>query len=446
MTRLFWAVSVGLAFAIAACSGGSGGDGGTGGGKGGGTGGSSGDRYTLYTLDPAAQEPRYLSAAANGNRIGVAYFSMVGDGGVAILPEDGGPEAVTNYDLYYLELNNGVASAREKIATVQRVYGVSLAFQPSGEPAVAYLGGGSDMSAYWFQSDAVVSFRNGGTWATEVVATQGNEANCGSAVSDRGFVVGVFPSLAFIGNTGYLAYRDGHGGQFPQQDWAASDLEIATRTGANAWTKNCLIAGGDNKQAWGGHNKLINAGGALAITSDKIFGGADTTASNVIFNYVQADGGWSLPQSVLPVANTQSGPSPAWDSQEKFGIATINKSTGELYLLTSANGRNWSSPDPVYAAGSGGWYPSLAWDPVYHEPAIAFYICDTRAGQNEGFCPAAEDKLVVTQRNASVGNWREEDVDLEGGVQTQLGFFASGKRWLVYRDPRSGVVKAAIEK
>lgn len=446
MTRLVLSLVAGLSLAVMGCSSGPGSDAGTGGGKGGGNGSDGGSRYTITTVDSQAQEPRYLSAAADSQgRIGIAYFSKTGDGGMALLP-DGGPEPVTNYDLYYLQFNNGTASAREKIATVQRVYGVSLAFQPSGEPAVAYLGGGSDMSAYWFQSDAVVSFRNGGTWTTETAVTMGDEANCGSPVSDRGFVVGLFPSLVFIGNTAYLAYRDGHDGQFPQQDWAGSDLELATRTGPNAWSTQCLIAGGDNKQAWGGHNRLINAGGRLAVSSDKMFGGADTTASNVIFNYVQADGGWSAPQSVLAVANTQSGPTLAWDSQEKFGLASINKSIGTLYMMTSMDGRTWSSPDPVFGSGSGGWYPSLAWDPIYHEPAIAFYICDSRVGQNEGTCPTGEDKLVISQRNSASGQWREEDVDLEGGTQLQLGFFASGKRWVAYRDPRSGAVKVAIEK
>lgn len=115
-------------------------------------------------------------------------------------------------------------------------------------------------------------------------------------------------------------------------------------------------------------------------------------------------------------------------------------------MMTSQDGRLWSSPDPVFGSGSGGWYPSLAWDPTYHEPAIAFYYCDSRVGQNEGTCPTGEDKLVITQRNSSAGNWREEDVDLEGGIQIQLGFFTTGKRWVAYRDPRSGAVKVATEK
>jgi hypothetical protein len=56
------------------------------------------------------------------------------------------------------------------------------------------------------------------------------------------------------------------------------------------------------------------------------------------------------------------------------------------------------------------------------------------------------------------GNWREVVVDTEGGYAPKLGFFASGKRFVVYRTPPGvhqatgqslenvGIVKIAVER
>ena len=93
------------------------------------------------------------------------------------------------------------------------------------------------------------------------------------------------------------------------------------------------------------------------------------------------------------------------------------------------------------------WYPSLAMDPVNHEPAIAFYICSPRSSVNETACTTTEDKLVVAQR--VVGTWRETLIDEGGGYHPKIGFFASGKRVVVYRkppavDPNTGLTVTSV--
>lgn len=408
----------------------------------GGSGGGGGTSFDYVTLDPATSEPTYLAMAVGpGDRVGVAYFASLSGGRDAGLA-DGGIEFARDFEVRYVEWNGGQPSAPEPVRTVQRVYGVSVAFQGSGEPAVAYLGGGADQSAYWFQSDAVVSFRSGGTWTERLVAARGNEVSCGNPVSDRGFLVGLFPALVFDGAKGYLAYRDTHDGQFPQQDWNGSDLELA-EGGPTSWTKACLQAGGNDKRAYGGHTVMVMADGQPALVHDRIVGAADGPGQDAIFLKRKSDGTWTTPVSI-GIASTQSGPSLAWDSVAGFGIAVVERAENALKFTSSQDGVDWTVLDPVYQSGTGGWYPSLAFDPVHHEPAIAFYSCSPRSGQSEGSCLSSEDELRVTQRIG--GDWRETVVDSEGGYLPKLGFLSTGKKVVAYRLPGTGAVRLAVER
>ena len=104
----------------------------------------------------------------------------------------------------------------------------------------------------------------------------------------------------------------------------------------------------------------------------------------------------------------------------------------------------WDQATPVFGGGSGGWYPSLAMDPVNHEPAIAFYVCSKISGQAEGTCLENEDELRIIQRVFS--NWRETLVDSEGGILPKIGFFANGKRVVAYRVPKTKRMRLAVER
>jgi hypothetical protein len=211
----------------------------------------------------------------------------------------------------------------------------------------------------------------------------------------------------------------------------------------------CVAPGGDNKNAYGGHLRMIiGKDNQPAIVHDQMFGTADTNGQNVIFQQRRTDGTWSTAGgTLLAISNTQTGATLAYDPTEGFGIAVVDRGTSQLSYINSANGLAWSAIDPVFGAGSGGWYPSLAMDPINHEPAIAFYVCSARSSVNETGCNIAEDDLRVTQRIA--GNWREVVVDPGGGYAPQLSFFASGKRVVVYRvppaiDPANGLPVANV--
>ncbi|MCC6334541.1 MAG: hypothetical protein IT380_11210 [Myxococcales bacterium] len=450
---------------LSACGGGGGGTGGGGGGGGaGGGGGGSTDPWAIASLDPAARQIDYFAVAFDptARRVGVVYYAPRGTQTMAGHPD---------YDIKYVEWNDpdgdgvGAVSPVETIRYVQRKIGLAIAFHPTtGEPTVSYLGGDPGfimgMSIYWFQSDGVINRRSNGTWTETIVVATGDVVNCGNPVSDRGLLVGLWPALLYD-PTGLLfyAYRDGHDAQFPQQDWNGSDVELFE--GA---TGKCVSAGGNNKQAWGGHNQLVMGNGQPAIVYDQMFGTSDTNGSNVVFQERDSAGSWGSPAVLLNISNTQSGPSIAYDSMEGLGVAVVDRATNELsYINRPPGSSTWSSVDPVFGTGSGGWWPSLAMDPAFNEPAIAFYVCSPRNAINETNCLTNEDELRIRQRVA--GNWRETVVDKAGGYQPKLGFFVQGtgpsavsKRVVVYRQPRSidpgtglpvtneGELKIAVER
>lgn len=424
----------------------------TGGAGGGGVSDAGVSAFDVSFLDATARVATSIGIAVNRTtqRVGVAYYSPAGT------MTSGFPD----YFLKYVEWQQGaIVVSPETIRTSQRLSTLSVAFDPAnGQPLVAHLGGGAGalmgMSPYWLQSDAVFSRRTGpNAWTDVIVATDGNQVTCGNPVSDRGFLVGLFPNIGFDG-TGklYFAYRDSHDGQFPMQDFAASDVEV---WGGNPLSGECAAAGGNNRNGVGGHLQMtIEASNRVALAFDQVYA-ADQSGQNVLFHVRAPNGMWTMPTTILSVTNTQTGPSLASDPVEGFGIAVLERAANELKYIHSSNGTVWSQPDPVFGAGSGGWYPHLAMDPVNHEPAITFYVCSTSTSTNELNCPVGQDELRVTQRIG--GTWGDTLVDLEGGFSPKLGFFDSGKRVVVYRVPpavlpdggvvlNEGALKIAVER
>ncbi len=444
-------------------------DGGIGGGRGGGTGGGGGTLapFSIFELDPTARDATYFAMALDPvqERIGVAYFTPVGTttefNGASF---DAGVERAPDFHLKYVEWKQGaLVGPPETLRIMQRKAGVAIAFDPSsGEPVVAFLGGANGFvqgqSIFWFQSDAVLSRRNAGTWTETTIATTGDQVTCGNPVSDRGLLVGLWPALAFdAAGKLYFGYRDGHDGQFPMQDWAGSDVEVWDGMQTPS-TGRCVAAGGNNKKAYGGHLQMvIGANDQPAVIHDQMFGTSDSNGINVNFQKRNADGSWTVPGgALLNISNTQTGASLAWDPVEGYGIAVTDNATNQLSYINSANGVNWSAVDPVFGSGSGGWFPSLAMDPINHEPAIAFYFCSPRSAVAQTGCTTTEDELRIIQRVAD--HWQEKVVDTGGGHSPKIGFLSTGKRIVVYRTPPAidpetglpvtnvGALKLAVER
>ncbi len=453
---------------LSSCS--SGGGAGTGGGHGaggGGQGGGSEGGFAITVLDPNARVATYLAMAVDpvAERVGVAYFTPKGTQTIAPAA-DGGTTVNDDYELKYVEYTHGVVSTPETLRVMQRLEGLSLAFEPTHkDPVVAYLGGATSFvvgeSIFWFQHEAVYARKSGSTWTETVVARNSGDAPAGNNVSDLGFLVGLWPSILFdpAGNF-FFVYRDAHNGEFPLQDWGASDVELWNGPWGGSLAPTVLAAGGKDKKGYGGHLQLVMGASQPAVIYDELPTTADGSGQIVWFNERKADGTWKTPQIIYNVYDTGPfGASFAYDGTdggtEGFGLALGASSHLTYFNRNPANG-TWNTPDPFFSIGSGGWYPSLAMDPIYHEPAIAFYVCSTHDGRGATQCLDTENDLRVSQRMG--GNWREVVVDTEGGYAPKLGFFASGKRFVVYRTPPGvhqatgqslenvGIVKIAVER
>lgn len=404
-------------------------------------GGTIPSRYLTSTLDAtkAGDERQAISVAVGPNdRLGVAYFAHVKEGGIDY------------YDINYVEWANGVASTPETIRRVRRIAGLSLAFAPSGQPAVGYLGGNDAVQTFWFQSDAAVAYRQpNGTWQEQVAVTTSGEggAATGLALNDNGFLVGIWPALAFDGTKAWLAYRDCHNGQAPIGDWAASDLEMVSG-GPASWQHEMAVRGSDassERLGYGGHIQMTLVGGQPALITDSIFGSADGYGKDLYFAKRAANGTWTAPKKILQTANNQLGGSLAYDANFGFGVAVLDREGDKLSFVSSTNGgTTWSFPDDVFQEGTGGWYPTLAIDPVNHDPTVAYYICARAAGKNEGQCVDSEDELRIATRIQGV--WSNETVTTEGGSHLKLAFLSTGKRVLVYRSTADSSLKLAVEK
>jgi hypothetical protein len=351
---------------------------------------------------------------------------------------------------------------------VQRRIGLAIAFDPMERPVVSYLGGAQGfepgMSIFWFQSDSVVTTRMGpNQWVETLVTQNGADVTCGNPVSDTGFLVGLFPALAFD-STGklYLAYRDTHNGQYPQQDWAGSDVEVVEDV-LGGRRLVCAQPGGNDKAAWGGRIRMIiGANDQPAIMYDKALGGADTRGNDVIFQRRQANGRWTTPALLSNISDTMTGASLAYHPNEGWAFAVTDGANNKLLYRRNTDAdaapMRWQQAEEVFASGTGGWYPSLALDidPAFPgEPSIAYYVCSRRDQVTAGECSQDQDELRVARRSGGV--WRETVVDRGGGYAPQLAFLPSGKRVIAYRvpaaingsnrvEPTAGAVKLAIER
>jgi hypothetical protein len=436
--------------------------GGDGSGGSGGAGGGTAARYTIVSLDKRAlSDSTYLDMVvdATQNRVGVAYFT-----GTNYNPD--GSIDTPFYHLNYVEWKDGVVSPIEDVVPaitdggIRRFIGVSIAFDPmTDEPAIAYLGGGSDGSLYWFNSDAVVSLRNAGTWTPESVATMSVQGiMCGTAaepnlVSDNpaGFVVGLWSAIKYDSTgTMHYCYRDVHTGQFPMQDWQGSDVKCRHGDPHNpsAMVGECTEAGGNSKGmqgSWGGHIQMLMVNDEPMITYDQEPGGADTIGNNVFFQQRFSTGWEGDNHPVMTIANTGDGASMAFDPMVGLGVAVQDQNGGVLYYTgKTLAGTQWSDPDPVFGAGTGGLFPSLAFDPTYHEPAIAYVVCSAGSGVADyNTCPPEDAELRIAQLTS--GNWNTDTVEPVVARRLRMGFLPSGKRVLAYRIFKTGEVKLAIE-
>jgi hypothetical protein len=179
---------------------------------------------------------------------------------------------------------------------------------------------------------------------------------------------------------------------------------------------------------------------------DQVFGGADTSGQNVFMRNRTGANTWSATRMVLSVGGTQQGASVAYDPMEGIGVAVLDVADNVLrYVRKSVAAANFDTADPVHGVGTGGWYPSLAMDPMFHEPAIAYYVCSDRQFQNLSECKTDFDEVRVAQRNSVSNQWNVEPVDPSTVIAIKMGFLPNGRKVIAYR-VRNGPLMLAVRK
>lgn len=443
-----------------------------------GSGGDSGvasAAWSLQTLDTSALSngqsdnlpntlPQLAMAVGTDDTVGVAFYAPQG-------LNDAGAQL---YDLRYLSWKAGVASASQTITNVRNVSGLSVAFaQPGGSPAVSFLGGAYPPpgSPLWTQANAAVAFASGGPqgggWTLHIAAvgddTLGTKV-CpepgGDLFDNKGTVVGLDTALVFIHGKAQVAYRDVHYGQGTgtvDSDFGGSDLKLASG-GPTSWTYapvDCSKAAPE-QGGHGGHTQLVVGDDGFGALVEDTEPAGDVPGVGVYFRKQDSSGLWSHPTTALggPFGDlpqggpqdTLSGPTLSYDSQVGYGVAVYDNSAHKLFYTESTSPlTRWSTSLPLVGSGSQGWYPSLAFDPVAHQPSVAFYYCSSTPGKSQSGCSVSEQSLQIISRLG--GNWQTPQVvDSAGALLPKLGFLSTGKRVIVYKDPFTGFLKLAAEK
>lgn len=422
-----------------------GGDGGTAGGRAGGTAGGAAGGFTLIELDSTTRGLGSIAMAVDPaeHRVVVAYFTPKGT------------QTMTGQDDFNLNVvewrENGGLVPPQTIRFMQRTPGLAVALHPTTkEPTVAFLGGPDHFvqgdSIFWFQNDPALATRAGTTWTETVPTRVGNLCLTGPQNST---IVGLWPALRFT-TQGQLrfAYRDVNFAQ-NNTDYTGSDLE-GWYGPLGALTPMCVFDGFDTKPGRGTH--LMMAAGPndeTVLVYDQNAVTAEGPGQDVVLQRFNG-ASWTAPVVLLRSSDTLTGPQVAWDSTEGYGVAVTRGS--ELLYRRSADAVTWDTEETVLNSGSGGWYPSLAMDPINHEPNLAFYDCSATSFVLQPDCPADQDALKVTNRGGA--RWQTPVVvDDEGGWAPKLGFFDNGKRVIAYRvsdnaahSARVGVLKLAVER
>jgi hypothetical protein len=406
---------------------------------------SGGGGYDITRLDQAmAGQGQDLAAAmAPDGRIGVAYFGVIND---------------TARQVAYLEVATDNSQTVTILDTVQRAYGISVAFDPAGNPAVTYLAydpatppdQAPDGGVFWTQRHVGLATIKNGVATHSYPVHHGDEAMCLPAASfsnQNPEVVGLYPAIAFKGAETVILYRDVHGGQFPQ-DYAKSDLEDVHGSVGN-WVHDPVICGSDNvpllnAQGMGVYTKIASGAKGLGMVTS---GQSDLggTAQKIWFaRQTPTATQWSNQTRLVDSALVgDTGPTLAVDPQGIFGVAWVDRLHDILSFKESPDGVTFGLTEQVFGSGTGGWEPSVAFDPTQSDtPAIVYYVC---SGESSAVvCPPDQDELQVSTRRGT--HWDPETVDPEGGGHPQLLFTQDGRKVVVYRDLTTGGLKLARQR
>ncbi|MCP4676376.1 MAG: hypothetical protein GY854_12865 [Deltaproteobacteria bacterium] len=313
--------------------------------------------------------------------------------------------------------------------------GLDLAFDPQGNPGIAFTGGVPE-GQYCGGNDAVFARRQGSVWSFETAGAQGGDSQTGDAASDSGFVVGLWPALAFNQQgEPAIVHKDVHFGTLQHDDKYRADAEFAQRSGGS-WIHEAVDPG----EAAGDHSALIfdteNRAVAFYAITVEAQGGS---RHGVWAARRETDGTWTrvkLHNGAI-YKETSAAVDPVTgeivvafysmkDSAAKIRRLTDSERFGELDA--------WEMEiigDPRYDEGQ---YVSLAFTPS-GRAALSYHRCKRVTSTSES-CDQ-NDEAVVFALEKTGGGWSIETVkeSKKGscGEYTALGFDSAGTAYIAYR-------------
>lgn len=318
-------------------------------------------------------------------------------------------------------------------------YNTSIAFDPEGHPAIAYI----DRTA---RSVRMATLEDG-SWRFETVFTAAGEGNV--QFTSLTFDEGGTPLIAFAAGSLRFARR------LPEGTWSIQTIDAGAPT--PGWPSLRIDPGGQPAVAYGTWTSTTNTG-TLKLAR---FNGASWTAGIVDPSAVCYTVNLEFHPDGRPVVAYGTGPWPGGDFKPvrfaRFDGATWRRVTvessanyfpdcslavaadgemliaytegagiGELRLARSHDGVQWSKED-VGAAGS---YSKIVIAPD-GQPRIAFG------------CTEFYDLMFAAP---DAGSWRIERIDSSGftGWHVGLAFAPDGRPWISYNQNEAGDLKLAI--
>ncbi|MCC7381207.1 MAG: hypothetical protein IT384_05220 [Deltaproteobacteria bacterium] len=421
-----------LLLAGCADSGGPGSDGGTNGGGDGGPGadgstdpgGSFPKRFLVATVETGNTGFQPSIARAPDGTLGIAYLRQAGNAPCANSP-DGQPMAIL--DVMYTSSPDGETwSAPELVGTAQLVSmaGVAVAFDDQSRPAIAWMGGPSDlMRMRCGASDLELSRKMGASWTTVMADDDGvatpvfaeDVAACAAAQNYCNFasgvqgVVGLWPAMVYQDGDFAITYRDIHQG-IAQDDEQKSDLELT-------WNGQFMTI----DATWGGGNfsQIVGAPG------NKLYVAHYRRQSDIGIWLQKYDGSawsrqWLSREDLVGYKLSLAA------FGEKVALAYHASGDQKLRYIESADGTTWGTEVTVDQSGNTGRSPSLAFSPT-GLAAISYHHCGDY-DPNAMNCPQDQDALRYALFEG--GRWRYVDaVESRGGVDgeyTSMTFNSQG--------------------
>ncbi|HEX4384976.1 MAG TPA: hypothetical protein VH083_18585 [Myxococcales bacterium] len=378
-------------------------------------------------------------------------------------------------------------------------YGLSLAFDPQNNPAVAYMGGdisfndpdgvhddrwiaslasGDGPTAARLPSDLVIARKSGTTWTRTTLATSSDsivsdKAQTTSSVDDQGAVTGLWAGLIFDktpnSNSFHVVTRDLHFGA-AAADFDGSNTEyahfisgqakpdIGEMVSSRLFPTTDIFGKADSSQQ-------IHGGGTysqLVLGSDgqpAVSFATDTVSSNGASQvwFARRTTAASLPAGTnawtrTQVANNQGrvghGPSLAFSPTHGYAIALLGGTVGDgdLQVTFSADGVTWPSlttggPNTVEALGDTGYHPSVDWSVDTLGLLYGFCHGTTFSGTTPCDPVAQQLRFRIPGANGPLSTWSNPEtvasIVPDAAVLTHET--SSGKFVAIWKEPGAGL-------